>query len=266
MANRKFIRTIALSDTHCGSLVGLTPSEYTPPTSLYPYRERRDELWDLFQENVAMLKPFDVALVVGDLVHGPTVPRKNHETITTDANTQKNIAIRVLEFIGAPKGVIVHGTPWHVGEEFIEQEIADAMGYEFHKQIDDYPVDKVLFNLKHKVGGGSMPHTIGNTLNNEVMAALRNGHKYGIQIADIFLRAHKHIFHERGGLGWAAYILPSLQAWGGLITVEMTAAEYPDMGFLVFDIYPDKEWSCEKVLFTLKSQLKSSKKKSRMVF
>lgn len=249
-------RVLVISDTHCGATTGLTPinCDYDKPF----HSARRLELKTRFWDTVDMLRPIHHVIGVGDVVHGPTKHQITDEILVNEPGNQAELVVDILNKIGAESGLLVHGTPWHVGDSVvpIEKEIADDVGYEFHKIAEQHEVNNLTFHVKHKIGGSNSPRTIGNTLINEHEAILQNHARYDVpnRLPDVILRGHRHVFHNRGDERWQGFILPCLQAWGGNIAVQMTATYYPTIGLMWFDIDKDGYYRWEVDTWHLKSQ------------
>jgi hypothetical protein len=258
MASRKFKRVLVLSDPHTGASTGLTHPDYEVSGKLKPHKTRRTELWKSFKSSLKDLGKIDHVIGVGDLIHGPAKGKVTDEILANESNKQKEMIIRIFEEIGADTGLLIHGTPWHVDEKAIpiEQEIADSLGYEFHKIAEEHEVNKVLFHVKHKIGGSNDPRTLGNMLTKEYETVCLNHIRHGVpsRVPDIILRGHRHVFHQRGDEKWIGFILPCLQAWGGNVAVQLTTVYYPTVGFMWFDIYTNGDFTYGVNIFELKSQ------------
>lgn len=246
MAKKRPKRVLVMSDTHTGATTGLLPKrcDYDKPL----HRDRRIELKTRFWEDIEAFKPIDHIIMDGDLIYGPSErKRATDELLVVEPKNQAELVIDLINDIGVESGLIVHGTPWHVGESAIpiEKEIADTVGFEFHKTAEQHEYSNAIFHVKHKVGGSNAVNTFGNVLVNEYNAMLQNHERYDVphKMPNIILRAHRHVFHFRGDERWSGFILPCLQAWGGVISVQMTATYYPTTGFMIFDIWQNGEFT-----------------------
>lgn len=240
MGRKKRTRILAVSDFHTGATTGLTPPDcnYDSPY----HRTRRKELWKCFEKEIKRLQPIDVVIADGDLVHGPSkTTARNEEILINELDNQADVVkIIFKDYIKAPKGVLTMGTNWHVGDNArpVEQRIAESLGYEFHKILEEYAVAGKRFHVKHKIGGSNDGRTLGNMLSKEYEHVLRNHERHGVptNMPDVLLRAHRHVFHFRGNEMYASFILPCLQTWGGNVASELTSVEYPTVGIMWFDI------------------------------
>jgi hypothetical protein len=253
---KKDKRVLIMSDPHIGATTGLVPRQcdYDKPF----HKPRRKELKSLFWDTVDSLGHIDHVISVGDSIHGPSKGTLNDEALVNEPANQADLAVELNKYIGADSGLLVHGTPWHVGDTAkpLEQEIADAVGYEFHKIAEQHEVNNLIFHVKHKVGGSNSPRTIGNALINEQEAIVQNHVRYDVPniLPNIILRGHRHVYTFRGNEQWVGFILPCLQAWGGNIAVQMTATYYPTVGIMFFDIEPDGAFDWRALIWKLKTQ------------
>jgi hypothetical protein len=256
MAKKKNKRVLVMSDPHIGATTGLVPlkCDYDKPF----HKDRREELKTLFWGTIDSLGKIDHCISVGDSIHGPSKGTLNDEALVNEPANQADLAVQLFKDIGADSGLLVHGTPWHVGDTArpIEHDIADAIGYEFHKIAEQHEFSNLIFHVKHKIGGSNSPRTIGNALVNEYEAILANHARYEVPniLPNIILRGHRHVYANRGNEQWQGFILPCLQTWGGNIAVQMTATYYPTVGLMFFDIEPDGCYRWEVDTWKLKTQ------------
>jgi hypothetical protein len=229
-------RVLALGDLHCGARTGLTPPEWWESEHTETGRVQR-ETWGWFERQVRYLGPFDALLVGGDSLDGTGRKSGGTELLTTDRVEQCRIAAACIRAIPCQgKTVIVHGTPYHTGQdEDWEEVLAEMVGASAvggHEWVD---VNGTTFDLKHKVGSSQVPwgrHTavarerVQNILWNSIDGAPR---------ADVILRWHVHYFAYCGGPGWLAMTMPALQAPGSKFGVRQCSGII-DYGFITFDV------------------------------
>jgi ribosomal protein S27AE len=258
---KDFERWVVISDPHCGGSTGLTPPEWSPPAKLKPHKVRRDEMWGEFAKDINRLKADGgIAGVIapGDIIQGTPGREITDELICNETRQQKNMAIDVLKFVGAEKGIIVHGTPQHVGEGAypIEKEIADAMGYEFHKIAEQFEVRGTVFNIKHFIGGSNRAALVGNQLSVAYGEIIANMQAVGVpsKAPHVLIRAHRHIFTARDYGHYMAVIAPCLQTWGAAFAVKYEG-RYPTPGIMWFDIYGPGDFTFHKNLYKLKGHM-----------
>ena len=253
---KKDKRVLVISDPHIGATTGLLSRNCDWDSPFH--RPRRNELKTLFWDTVDSLGHIDHIISVGDTLHGPTKGKLTDEIMINEPMNQAEVVVDLFKDIGAETGLLVHGTPWHVGDNArpIEHQIADALGYEFHKIAEQHEINNLIFHVKHKVGGSNSPRTIGNALVNEYEAVLANHARYSVPsiLPHILLRGHRHVYTDRGNEQWRGFILPCLQTWGGNIAVQMTATFYPTVGLMFFDIEPDGAFDWRVLTWKLKTQ------------
>ena len=252
-------RILVMSDPHIGATTGLVPKgcDYSKPF----HKERRQELHNNFWRVIDELGHIDHVICVGDAIHGPSKGKLTDEILVNEPDNQAGLAVDLFDQIGADSGLLVHGTPWHVGDNAtpIEQEIADTIGWEFHKIAEEHTVNNLIFHVKHKIGGSNSPRTLGNALVNEHEAIIQNHVRHSVPtvLPDVLLRGHRHVFHQRGDEDWIGFILPCLQAWGGNIAVQMTATYYPTVGLMWFDVREDGMYEWRVDVWKLKTHVEN---------
>lgn len=208
------MRVLALSDLHCGHMVGLTPPEwqYHPRA-----KELQSHLWTWFAQKVEELKPIDVLLFTGDATEGKGGRAGGVELIEPDMSTQARMAARCLEEVGANKIVSVHGTPYHEdGGDGTDwgAEVASLIGAEIrsHAWVD---IEGVMFDIKHKVGSSGIPHGRSTALNKEALWNLIwSSTEEANPKSDVILRGHVHYHQHTGDPNFLAMSLPALQGPG----------------------------------------------------
>ncbi len=248
-------RVIILSDPHCGATTGLhvRHCKYDNPFN----KPRRIELQKVFWKTINKLKPFAHAIWVGDMTHGPDKGRQNDEIMINEPENQAKEAVKLIKGVGAPEGLIVMGSKWHVGDTAnpLEKGIADKVGYEFHRVAERHTVNNLNFHVKHKVGGSNSHRTLGNALLNEWESIVLNHTRHGVpdELPDVILRGHRHVYHQRGDEVWQGFILPCLQTWGGNIGADMVATYFPTVGLTYMDIEKDGSYNWRVIIWGLAS-------------
>ena len=110
---------IVISDLHAGSIWGLTPPNWHFQNN--EYSDIQKDFWDWFSKKIEVLKPFDILVSNGDAIDGVTKVGIDH--LTNDLNKQVEIAKNIIDFIGAKKHYIVHGTPFHVTDDMNAEDL-----------------------------------------------------------------------------------------------------------------------------------------------
>lgn len=252
-------KILAIGDTHCGSLVGLTHPNWIMKENRNPSIYKLEcEMWDHYIRILDEIGKVDAVIVNGDVIDGKGVKSGGTEQITTDMLEQTDIAIACLEQINARKFYFTYGTPYHTtaksGEDF-DKIVANA----FRAPIEDelnLDIDGLLFNARHKVGTSSSPYNRAAPTGKHRLWDALNGLREGDAVADVYLRSHVHYFAFCGEANWVAFTLPALQAsatkFGARQCVGLT-----DWGMCVFMVDDGAlaGWQCHTV------ELESSKKK-----
>ena len=110
MTKRK--KVVVLADLHCGHRVGLCPPKYRyiTPDKYTPIRE---ELWELYTEMIERQKPIDILLVNGDVIDGTAWRSAATESLTTDMQTQVDMAHECIKICEPNHIVMTYGTAYH---------------------------------------------------------------------------------------------------------------------------------------------------------
>lgn len=150
-------------DWHCGHEGGLTPPRYWKGflDSEDPHLRKKamiqKVIWEFWAE-WATKRQWDVVFHLGDMIDGKGQKSGGNEQIVTDRLLQIDMAVEAAELTRAKKFRIVRGTKFHVGDsENFEDSIAERIGAEI-KNHGFWSVEGVGFDLKHKVGGSTVPH------------------------------------------------------------------------------------------------------------
>ena len=241
-----FKRVIACGDMHGGHYVGLTPPKYQSKVRGEVAYKCQRECFKFWESELKPLKPIHLLIHNGDATEGKGKRSGGNELIHPKRTTQANIATENIMVANPQKVVITRGTPYHVGvDEDFEDIVADNLNREGvqtiikdHAFID---VNGTLFNVKHKIGGSSVPYSRATAISKE-----NTWNMYWAEIGDqprkvgstVFLRSHVHYYGFTGDDTFLAVILPALQAhkttWGA-----RQCSGVVKFGFVVFDCYED---------------------------
>lgn len=211
---------LALGDMHCGHLGGLTP----PAWMVKSKRNRKihdlqKESWRHYLERVVKpFKKYDVVIGMGDYIDGKGARSGGNELITTDLEEQAEMAFECLRMFEAGTFALVHGTPYHSnsasGEE-MDRVVADRLredGRLVHMDHRLFPeVEGVVFDVRHKIGGSSVPYGVHTPIAKEAYHNLMAAEWGSGPRAGVVLRGHVHKFHFCGGPGWLGVNTPALQ-------------------------------------------------------
>ena len=256
-------RILAVTDLHCGHLVGLTPPAWhikrpsRSTTKRSKWAKIQEELWCAFEALLAKHAPYDLCLSAGDLIDGQAQRSGSSELITSDREEQADMAVECFNTIRlfANKGYEVigcYGTAYHVGaEEDWENIIAARAGFKkmgSHEWVRAKGT-KTVIDLKHQCGSSQYPHTSFTAVAAQRLHNLLWAERKAQPKADIILRGHVHRHSFCGQPGWLAMTLPALQGMGTKYGARRCSG-LVDWGITVIDV-DDKggfDWTVETVL------------------
>ena len=225
-------RVLLCTDLHCGHIVGLTHPTYQTShckshhTKRNKHAKVQRECWLAFERMLDECGKVDAVLFHGDSIDGKGRASGGTETITGSMEEQADMAASVFDFMRLrifkrnTKLIGVHGTPYHEASEGEDwgNIVAERAGFDrfgAHEWVD---VDGCIFDIKHKVGGSSIPHGRGGAIKKQ---NLWNGiwAEYKMQPrAHCLTRGHVHFYdhsdHVRAGVPIHLATLPALQAMG----------------------------------------------------
>lgn len=218
------LRGATIADLHAGHVAGLTPPGWRIDPTRGKTAEQRalsrqilkleEECWDYFVHKARQIRPLDFLNIVGDCIDGRGEKSGGLELLTADREEQCDMAEVAIKKLKAKKIVMVRGTGYHTGDyEEWENRIAKELGAEIRDHA--WPeVHGVVFDLKHFVRAGQLPHTRSSGVAKEWLHNfLWSEHKRQPR-ADVIVRAHAHCYAFVGGVGWAGMVCPALQAAG----------------------------------------------------
>ena len=228
MARHK--RILAISDLHCGSVVGLTPPGYQVGskeggrTKREKWSRLQREMWSKWLSMLASVAPIDGVLYGGDGIDGPGKRSGGTEQITTDREEQADICVRCIDTIrlyarskrGGIPIVGVYGTPYHVsgdGEDW-ENVVAERAGFAKIGSHEWPEVEGVVFDLKHKIGSSAVPHGRHTATSREMLWNDLWSMERLQPSARVLLRGHVHYHQFCGTPTRLGMTLPALQAMG----------------------------------------------------
>jgi len=231
-------RAVVVADKHCGHEYGLTPPKYQRALSTRAGRFERAE-WGFYTTAIDRLKPIDILIVPGDCIDGKGERSGGVELITPDRHEQVKMAAECIAYAEAPVVRITYGTRYHVGkEEDFESILVESKALkDFDVTIQGhgfFNINGRAIDVKHKVGGSSIPHgrltpLAKTVLWNKVWASEERQPK-----GEIFIRAHVHYYAYCGGKDWVAISCPAMtyNSHFGIRECEGLV----DVGLIVIDI------------------------------
>ena len=257
-------RVVVMSDLHSGHVVGLTPKSWhlehkeevdSNWSKWNKWVKIQEELWKSYIAILKKLQPIDVLIVNGDCIDGKGKRSGGSELICSDRNEQVEMAVSCIKEAKARKIIMTYGTAYHAGiEEDWEAQVAtkvNARKIGSHEWID---VNGLIFDVKHHVGGSSIPHGRHTAIARE---KLWNGiwaeHEEQPKSA-VLIRSHVHYFSYAGGDDWLGITTPALQGMGSKYGARQMSGHI-NWGVLSFDVKSKKEWSWKSHLRRLVSQV-----------
>ncbi|HUT57188.1 MAG TPA: hypothetical protein VNA25_04870 [Phycisphaerae bacterium] len=275
MASKGTKRILLIADLHCGHRVGLTPPgwQYKEEGWSEKWRQIQAECWKWWVSTITRLRPFYAALVLGDLIDGASPRSGGTEAITTDRQTQVDMAIKALSYVHAPNWNFVRGTPYHAGDaEDWEDRVAgyfEAQANTDVVKIGDHDSPEIadtglVFDIKHEPKSKPREEwTKANGLGKEDLENMVWAEAAYRPRADIILRAHMHRYirvegcRPATGRPWTSALLPALQAMGTKYGARRCSV-LVDYGLAWVDVEPDGRWQWNALVAHIKSQAAST--------
>lgn len=188
---------LVLSDNHSGHGAGLTPPKYWRESikSEDPHMAKKalilKTIWE-FWNDIASSRKWDYLLHIGDAIDGKGEASGGIEQLTTDRQIQVEMATEAISCARAKTIRMVRGTPYHVGkEDNFEDFIARNVGAEIKDHMF-LNINDVTLDLKHKIGGSSIPHGSGTALLKAKLWAALWAERGLAPNPDIIIRGHVH--------------------------------------------------------------------------
>lgn len=229
-----------LSDLHCGALSGLTPPEY-----IIRYDEEikkaQEKFWAWYSGMVKGIKP-DMVCILGDCIEGQGHRSFGVGCVTSDIDIQTDMAIRAIKEIPTTNLRFIRGTDYHVlsngseAETVIAREFDAPVENHMFLQFTGKKCGKLVFDLKHKVGGAGIPHGIFTPQAKETLWNTEWYLEGGAPLADVYIRGHVHRFSYCGTSRYLAINLPAMSLRRFNHYGSKCCANVVDTGMVIFDI------------------------------
>lgn len=243
-------RVLAIGDSHCGHIVGLTPPKWQIHRDLKKVQQR---FWGWFAQAVDALRPIDVLFLNGDAVDGKGEKSGGTEIFLPDPNHQVMCAADIIQFIDAKRTIMTYGTPYHTG---VDTDYELALANHVGAQIDGHvwvEIDGVTFDLKHKIGSSTIPHGRHTAISKErLWNLIWNVEQDANPLSDVILRSHVHYHSGSFGPDWLGMTLPGLQGPGSKFGVRQCSGEV-HFGLVWFDLDGKGGYSWDRKLLKLKA-------------
>lgn len=244
-------RVVVISDLHCGHRAGLTPPGWQYPIdihdeSIHKYAKQQRAMWEWFTATIDSLQPIDALIVNGDAIEGKGDRSGSTELIEADRIKQTDIAAECIKYVNPKyKIFLVYGTPYHTGkDEDFETIITKSMNVDTkicsHPSFDIYGK---IFNVKHKVGGSSIPYGRHTAISRASLWNLLASERKAEPRADVIIRSHVHYFAYNGDWKHLNIITPCLQGFGSKFGTRQCDGTI-DIGLIYFDVHDggDLQW------------------------
>jgi hypothetical protein len=242
---RNFKRLFIGSDSHCGHKVGLTPPQHRTSGLFGKWEKTQADLWDWYMANMNKHKPYDYAILNGDLIDGSSRKTGGVELISPDRLFQAKLAYECFREINAGKYFVVSGTPYHVGEgaEQFERVIVEMLNQkheaEYHEVLD-VNLNGWQITARHDVKGSSVPYGNTTPLKKEALYSLLWAVKMGEKRPDLTIRSHVHLYDHTTFMDSIAIVTPALMGLGDNYG-RMRVSKLVDIGFVVVDLPDSRE-------------------------
>ena len=247
-------KIVIMADLHCGHRAGLAHPSFQVSAGT-PKGKRikafQQEMWRGFAKMLKSVGHIDLAVWNGDLIDGRGERSGGTELVTTDREEQCDGAVRIIEHVSADKNLVSAGTPYHSGQlEDWESSIARAVGTTLNSHLF-VDANGLVFDVKHKVGGSTIPHGRFTAVARErLWNLIWSGRQGGQPKAAVIVRSHVHYHAYCGQPGYLAMTTPALQAAWTKYGARQCSGTV-DFGFVTFTVANKETWSWRSHLLPL---------------
>jgi len=218
-------RVLAISDTHCGQIFGLTPPEWQGLHRSEEVVNAQRKMWGFYTDNVKAIThssptgKIDVLLSAGDGIDGTGRRNGGVEIFVPDLYEQSTMYRQAMTYAEPSEVVAVYGTAYHTdgleGTNF-EQIAIDGLPMDAHfVEKAHINIEGCEIDMRHHVSTSSIPHGRGTAISKEKLWADLNAYEDEEERPDLLLRGHAHYHACMSGMSrgkrWWAMTLPSLQ-------------------------------------------------------
>lgn len=224
---------IIFSDTHCGSLVGLTPPDRFDKRTIATQRP----LWEWWENELETIGPVDFAVCNGDAIDGPGY-RDTIGHLTTDTDEQREIFYECMAPLKTDKFYFTFGTPYHVtGSEDWEKQIAKT----YKTDIADMlylDIEGHYCRFRHHAGRSDIPYGQGTQLFKEAVRDALYAIAEEQDPATYLFQSHVHYYFRAENFNKTTISTPCMQVPESVYGRKCRSMYY-DLGFV--EIQADKE-------------------------
>jgi hypothetical protein len=250
-------RVIALGDTHCGHVVGLTPPEWQYQEIGEKYHDKyariQHQMWSWFTSRIDQYRPIHRLIFNGDAIEGKGHRSGGTELITADRTRQAEMAATIVKFMGAEDTAMTYGTAYHTG---IDEDMESLTARDLNASIESHlerEVEGVRIDARHFISSSSIPHGRFTALAREDLWRLIWADRSEKFAPHIILRSHVHYFGFCGNEWATMFTLPALQGLGSKFGSRICAGTV-SVGFLVIDC-EDGKYTWKPEILPLKEQV-----------
>ena len=263
---QKHTRVLAIGDTHCGHVVGLTPPKWWFQKTGDKYHDKyamiQRQMWRWFETEIAKIKPIDRVIFNGDAIEGKGLRSGGTELITSDRIRQGEMFRAILEEIDCNEVAMTYGTPSHTGnDEDMEDVIEKVLKRDFNISIESHlerTIAGVRFDARHYISNSSIPHGRFTPLAREDLWRLIWAERSSKFAPQVILRSHVHYFGFCGQEFSLMMTLPCLQGLGSKYGSRLCSGTV-SLGFVFFNCL-DGEYTWSVKTIPLKNQVSQWKK------
>jgi hypothetical protein len=189
-----------------------------------------------------MFKPYNVALLNGDLIDGKGEKSGGTELLTSDWKQQAQMAAAWIRRLDVKYIRATRGTPNHTGVTAdMEDWVIDILKAEGIDAVIEeaglYKVYGQTIDMRHFVPSSSIPHGVATPVLRSLLSALLWNTEDVQDMVDIFIRSHIHKAIQINVHNKLFIVTPALQGRG-----SKGARKWDNVvqfGFVVLDIYKD---------------------------
>jgi hypothetical protein len=236
---KSFTRVLAMGDPHCGHFSGLVPPDrWSKAGTSYGNQQRK--MWAFYIDTIKSLGKIDICVSNGDGIDGKGNKSGGTQLLEADRVKQAFMYTEVLKQVKASEYYLTYGTPYHTGEQ---EDYENITARELKAEVKSHLMLKVrdtVFDIKHKVGGGSLPHTRFTSIAKEKLFNIMWAYNDGQPDAQIVIRSHVHDFNYCGNDSYLAMTIPGLEGFGDKYGVRQCSGIIK-IGLVWFDIYDNKK-------------------------
>lgn len=249
-SKRRSRRILAISDTHCGHVCGLTPPEWWDAIPAGRLRDIARRGWRWYLDFIRRRGPFDLIIHAADGIDGRGLRADGREVIA-QPETQVDMLLTVIEAARCERLAMVEGTPYHVSnggrwEQVAVERLRDrGMTVDFGERLT-VDVNGYLIDVRHKVGGSQAPAGGDSALRSEIVRAAEWAAEYDYPVPHMIVRGHTHRERVVGGGRRAARTLPALQMWTGFGARECGGLFHWGATVCDVDARGNEKWQSER--------------------